>query len=53
MRKQLFALFLLVLLLGPMFWGIFQLRRVRRILRDRPADAAPDADKDDNDAAAA
>ncbi len=35
MKKQIFALFLLVLLLGPMFWGIFQLRRIRRDSRDR------------------
>lgn len=30
MKKQVFALFLLVLLLAPLFWGIFRLRRLPR-----------------------
>jgi hypothetical protein len=38
MKKQIFALFLLLLLLVPMFWGIFQLRRIRRHLRDAKLD---------------
>jgi hypothetical protein len=39
MKKQLFALFLLALLLVPMFWGIFQLRRIRRQQREREGDS--------------
>ena len=34
MKKQIFALLLLLLLVAPMLWGIFRLRRLPRHRRD-------------------
>ena len=38
MKKQIFALFLLVALLAPMFWGIFRMRRLPRHRRDEKSE---------------
>jgi len=34
MKKQIFALILLLVLLGPMFWGIWRIRKLPRYKRD-------------------